>query len=72
MLLARMVGNQTTASSHTCADHGALWPAYQSADNRTANSRSANDLGLRVVMGVMFFLHVLGVFILVTVLRLHA
>src|SRR5580698_375759 len=70
MLLARMVGDQAATRTYPSADHSALRSAHQSAYHCPAHGRAANDFGLRMVPGVMLFLHVLGMVVLA--LRPHA
>jgi hypothetical protein len=72
VLFARMVGKQTAARACSGANDSALRSAYKSAHNRTTYRRSSHDLGLRVVLGIMLLLNVLGMFVLITVLGPHA
>ena len=72
ILLAHVVGDQAATSPDTRTNRRALRSAHQSADNRSAHCRSANDLRLGVVMRVMLFLYVLGMVVLITMLGRHA
>jgi hypothetical protein len=72
VLFTLVVGNQAAAGSYTCAYDRAFRAAHESAHNCSAHRRSANNLGLRMVLRVMPFLLVLGMLVLIAMLRRHA
>jgi len=53
MMFAYMIGHQATARTNTGTDQRTTGASYLGADQGSANGRSADNLGLSVVMAIM-------------------
>ena len=71
MRLTGMIGDQSAACTGTRTDRGTFGSAEQSADHGTTYGRTADDLGFRMVPGIMVVLLALGLTVRLLAERTH-